>query len=138
VAGGCECHSRECVTRVPCGRANPCSAVELLALQSRPRRDGLRGGGRGRAPALPVLLRAVDQPTAMGGPVRPRRRPVPPHGAGLPRPQGAPAPRARLRRILLLAAAALLLRPPRRRAVPQLQVSGQPHPLQSLRCAVVL
>jgi len=91
-------------------------------------RDGLhggRGGGRGRAAAVPVLLRAVDPPTALGGLVRPRRRPVPADGAGLARHQGPSAPRARLRRFILRAPAALLPRPPRRRPVSQLQVSSR-------------
>lgn len=86
---------------------------------------GGRRGGRGRAAAVPVLLRAVDPPAAVGGLVRPQCRPVPADGAGLARHQGASAPRARLRLFILLAPASVLPHPPLRRPVSQLQVSDR-------------
>lgn len=125
-------------TPLPANRRAPClPKTHAWIPRLRPPRDGLDGGGRGRAAAVPVLLRAVDAPAAVGGPVRPRRRPVPPHGAGLPRAQGAPAPGPRLRRLLLVPPAALLPRPPCRRPVPQLQVSIRIGASPALLCACV-
>lgn len=76
----------------------------------------------GADPPLPLLLHSLELPSEVGGSMRERRGPVPPHGSGLARAQGDPDLVSSLRRRLLLAS--LVLPPPLRRwSIPQFQVS---------------